>query len=644
MTECKKDVEVGDNVVHRSVDDTVSHKSSLSGVTVVQFLLVFLAGLFTSTVFQLSSLPLSRVVYPSTQCLPFSSSPPPPTPLPAHPNFGLDPRAEPFAGSTARQVYPPPSPTNARTDLFPTSVGFPGGTATGTEAAVIATAPTYPLNANSASQLVQPPTFAGKGASNSFDLLKHWSNLSPWYSVGRNTFGLDSSPNPPDTCCVTGLHLLHRHGARYATGSTSPASPAALAGRLNKAPNTWNASGDLAFLNDWTYKLGEELLTPFGRQQMFDLGVSMRMKYGFLLRNFTDTNTLPVFRTESQDRMLKSSLNFASGFFGYPFQDQYQQSITIEAPGINNTLAPYSTCPNANDDTKGGRGAWYVKNWTGNYLKAAQARLQPQMQGYELTIDDLFSFQFMCAYETVALGYSKFCQLFSEEEWAGFDYALDLNSWYGSAFGSPVARAQGIGYIQELVARLTNTRIAVHNSSTNSTLDDDPTTFPLGGQSLFVDATHDVVVLSILTALNLTNFARVGPLPPDHIPTDRSFRVSQLAPFGTNVQFQLLSCASPALSGPQIRIIINDGVTPLTGIKGCPEQPDGMCPLEAFIAAQKQTIAEVDWAWDCKGNWTVPEGTAWSTINGSPPSPPPSALIPKREFDCIIGSDGICGI
>jgi hypothetical protein len=49
-----------------------------------------------------------------------------------------------------------------------------------------------------------------------------------------------------------------------------------------------------------------------------DLGVSMRMKYGFLLKvcylssflfknmfsrflqNFTDTNTLPVFRTESQ--------------------------------------------------------------------------------------------------------------------------------------------------------------------------------------------------------------------------------------------------------------------------------------------------------------------------------------------------------
>lgn len=74
-------------------------------------------------------------------------------------------------------------------------------------------------------------------------------------------------------------------------------------------------------------------------------------------------------------------------------------------------------------------------------------------------------------------------------------HSLDLNFWYNSAFGSPTARAMGIGYIQELLARLTHTPISVHNSSTNGTLDDDPATFPLG-QSLYVDATHDTVVLN----------------------------------------------------------------------------------------------------------------------------------------------------
>ena len=66
---------------------------------------------------------------------------------------------------------------------------------------------------------------------------------------------------------------------------------------------------------------------------------------------------------------------------------------------------------------------------------------------------------------------------------------------YESAFGSPVARVQGIGYVQELVSRLTHTPIETHNSSTNATLDDNPITFPLG-QSLYVDATHEVVVLN----------------------------------------------------------------------------------------------------------------------------------------------------
>ena len=74
-------------------------------------------------------------------------------------------------------------------------------------------------------------------------------------------------------------------------------------------------SGDLTFLNDWSYKLGAELLTPFGREELFNLGVSFRVKYGHLLNN-EGSEKLPVFRTESQDRMLNSAKNFAAGFFG----------------------------------------------------------------------------------------------------------------------------------------------------------------------------------------------------------------------------------------------------------------------------------------------------------------------------------------
>lgn len=34
--------------------------------------------------------------------------------------------------------------------------------------------------------------------------------------------------------------------------------------------------------------------------------------------------------------------------------------------------------------------------------------------------------QDLCAYELVALGGSEFCDLFTEEEWKGFEYQNDL--------------------------------------------------------------------------------------------------------------------------------------------------------------------------------------------------------------------------
>jgi hypothetical protein len=82
--------------------------------------------------------------------------------------------------------------------------------------------------------------------------------------------------------------------------------------------------------------------------------------------------------------------------------------------------------------------------------------------------------------------------------------------------------------------------------------------------------------------------------------------------------FPVLSCSHK--DEPQIRVIINDGVTPLTGIRGCKKDRDGMCDLAAFIKSQQQIVEETDWDWGCEGVWDVPEGSAWETITGDPPS------------------------
>ncbi|PIL29397.1 hypothetical protein GSI_09449 [Ganoderma sinense ZZ0214-1] len=562
-------------------------------------LLAYLLGCLSASLVPLFSSPLTSLILAFSPPI-FQSSP------------------VPRPGSTDVHHYPPPSPTNAYPTLFPSDVGYPGPTPTGAEPALVATAPAYPIHTG-APHLLPPQVLTNHSHSHpDFDIFSHWGNLSPWFSVPPFVFGINSTLDPPNRCRITALHLLHRHGARYPTGSASYGGPANFSARLQSAPPFWAAHGPLDFLNDWTYKLGEEVLTPFGRQQLFDLGVSMRIKYGFLLRNFTASNSLPVFRTESQDRMLSSALNFALGFFGPKLEGQYQQLITIEAQGFNNTLVPSKTCPNAQSKTRGERALPYVREWAELYLQDARARLNSQIEGIELSIEDVYTMQQLCPYETIALGYSKFCELFTEEDWRGFDYSVDLNFWYNSAFGSPTARALGVGYIQELVSRLTNTRISVHNSSTNATINDNPSTFPLG-QSIYVDATHDTVVLNVLTALNLLNFAADGPLPSDHIPVNRSFKTSHLAPFASNVQFQLLSCESRP--EPQIRIVINDGVTPLGSVYGCPsDDPHGLCPVSAFVAAQRETIQKTDWAWACHGDWDVPAGHGWNTTTGEPPA------------------------
>ncbi|KAG0707438.1 histidine phosphatase superfamily [Suillus ampliporus] len=501
-------------------------------------------------------------------------------------------QAPPYVGSTEVHQFPPASPTNAFPDLFPTNPPLSQPQ------------PALPLQTGAA-QLVAPPkihkhlhsthgddmeeeeTESRKHykADRPFNLFRSWGNLSPWYSVPRGAFGVDGTAEPPPGCVVTGLHLLHRHGARYPTAWANYGGPAKFATRLHQSASQ-------------TYKLGEE-----GMSSINDLGVSMRLKYGFLLK--------------SQDRMLASALNFAIGFFGYPFEGQYQQLITIEANGFNNTFAPYKTCPNANTASKANRSLPYVREWVSHYLAEARKRLSSAMIGkdgvqgeFEWTGEEVYEMMQMCAYETVALGYSKFCDLFTEEEWEGFNYAYD------SAFGSPVARVQGVGYVQELVARLTQTPIATHNTSTNATLHT-PETFPLD-HALYVDATHEVVVLNVITALNLSTLAANGPLPADHIPPNRSFRSADLAPFATNMQFQLLSCASTPT--PQIRVIINDGVAPLHGIRTCPyDDKYGMCPLPAFIEAQQETIRGTDWTWACHGDWQVPPGSEWNSTTGDAP-------------------------
>lgn len=176
------------------------------------------------------------------------------------------------------------------------------------------------------------------------------------------------------------------------------------------------------------------------------------------------------------------------------------------------------------------------------YLSDATDRLSSLVEGMDWDIADTYAAQTMCPYETVSYGFSRFCELFTYEEWQGFGYSIDLAFYGGNSFGSPVGRAIGIGYQQEVLARLKNHTLGYSGSQINVTLDNNTVTFPLN-QSLYLDFSHDTNIVSILTAFGLRQFA--GALDPTRYPGAHNFTVGHLTPFGARLDIEIIQTPYP---------------------------------------------------------------------------------------------------
>ena len=99
--------------------------------------------------------------------------------------------------------------------------------------------------------------------------------------------------------------MLSRHGSRYPTVGSNVQT---FGQRIEDNRGKFEATGALSFLNSWTYELGEEILVPRGRQELFDSGILHYYQYGQLY----NPNSKIIARTTTQNRMLNvgSSINF----------------------------------------------------------------------------------------------------------------------------------------------------------------------------------------------------------------------------------------------------------------------------------------------------------------------------------------------
>ncbi|SPN96746.1 related to phytase [Cephalotrichum gorgonifer] len=470
----------------------------------------------------------------------------------------------PLHFQTSPQVYPGPTATGAPAFLAQTAAFEP-------EATYV---PNEPLRTS------MPIEGMGKNES----IFRHMGYLSPYFpSPG---FGVDEYPLPPGAEIVQ-VQMLSRHGARYPEmGSRVEA----FGKRISDAQGTFNVTGSLAFLRDWKYQLGAEILVPKGRQELYDSGVL----HSYMYSKLYDPNTKIIARTTTQDRMLKSAENFMAGFFGLEWTNNATLEVIIEQDGFNNSLAGYINCPNNYKDQAPREAAGI---WAETYLQDAMKRFQGMTQGFDWTIKDTYAAQMMCPYETVAYGYSVYCDLFTYEEWVGFGYSTDIVFNGGNGFQSPTGRAVGLGYQQEVMARLKNQTLSYSHSQINVTLDSSTDTFPLN-QSLYFDFSHDTNIASVLTAFGLRQFSQF--LDPTEYPGPHNATVSHMTPFAARLDIEVIRAPLPLsadresyLEGEETRyvhFVLNQRTVPL-GLSH-PEcdaaRVDGWCELHTFIRVQER--------------------------------------------------------
>ncbi|MCJ1350130.1 MAG: hypothetical protein MMC33_000111 [Icmadophila ericetorum] len=453
-----------------------------------------------------------------------------------------------------------------------------------------------------------------QGDTNNQSIFQLMGNLSPYFP-NPTGFGVDEFPLPAGAK-IEQLHMIARHGSRYPTSNSS----VQVFGETiqSTVKNGTKFTGNLTFLNDWSYKLGAEILVPVGRKELFDNGVLHQYQYGGLY----DPSTKIIARTTSEDRIIKSAENFMAGFFGLNWGQNATLEVIIEQTGFNDTLAGYDNCNNSNTYVSAG-GSNASAAWQAIYLQDATERLKAQAGGFNWTTSDTYNAQTLCPYETVAFGYSAFCNLFTFEEWQGFEYTIDLSFAGGSMFQSPTGRAVGIGFVEETLAILNNQLFTTPGiSQANLTLDGKPSTFPLN-QTLYLSFSHDTNIASVLTAFGLTQFAQF--LPTTGAPANQQMIVSHLEPFGGRLDIEIISAPQPVAANrtysseqytsgnatKYVHFIQNQRTIPLgVSFPQCGQRTDGWCDLETFLIVQSASAMLADYDYSCNGKYpAVPYGT-----------------------------------
>lgn len=405
-----------------------------------------------------------------------------------------------------------------------------------------------------------------------------WGQYSLWFSVPSE---IDVAP--PEGCHVSFASVLSRHGGRDPTMSKTLLYGATV----GLIQNTSTAFPDeFAFLKDFEYTLGADQLTDVGRQEMVNSGAHFYRRYSSFLEGKT-----PFVRSSGQDRVVESANKWLQGYA--QAADQKTGSIDVSIPegaGINNTLS-HETCTNFEDGPVSEIGHNAQDIWLSKFIPPIQSRVNGKL-GTNLSTSETLYLMDLCPFTTLTsptAQISDFCKLFSEEEWQQYDYYETLGKWYGYGNGNPLGPSQGIGYVSELLARLTEKAVQVVGNI-NSTLDEDTATFPVD-RKVYADFSHDNDMTAVLAALGLYNNTKaLSNTTVEGTEESGGYSAAWTVPFAARIYVEKLSCKQA--EEEYVRVIVNDRVQPLAF---CGGDRYGRCTLSGFVDSQSFTSSGGHW-------------------------------------------------
>lgn len=406
----------------------------------------------------------------------------------------------------------------------------------------------------------------------STDIRQLWGQYSPGFAVPS-----EIPPAIPADCNVTFVQVLARHGARDPTSSKTTSYNSTIC-ELQK--NVTSFTGKYAFLQDYVYSLGADELTPFGEQEMYNSGIEFAIRYPSL-----SSGNIPFVRAGSESRVVESAQNWTQGFQSTIGKSSTLPILAMDEDNKNNTLAG-AYCPSFTDGIYSEIGDTAQSTFNKLWVPAVQKRLNAELPGANLTLTQIIYLMDLCPFETVASTggntLSAFCELFTDQEWDSYNYYQTLGKYYGYGNGNPLGPSQGAGWVNELLARMTNKPVNDH-TDTNSTLDNNSKTFPLG-LKVYADFSHDNEITGILAALGLYNNTIMLPnttMVEANTSQAAGYSASWTVPFASRSYFEKMQCSGQ--KEELIRVIVNGRVVPLVG---CSADTQGRCTLSAFVRSQ----------------------------------------------------------